>query len=269
MNRAHSRIRPRGGGAPGGGAGFLPGSLFAAGERGLWLDPSDLTTMFQDSAGATPVTGAGQVVGLIQDKSGNGNNAFQDTEANKPILRNALGLWWLEFDGVDDYLETKPIDLTSTDKISAWAGQRKISDSLAAVLFESSANINLNDGTFAINAPNSAASASYTFRSKGSILREVVAAGFSAPVTNAIFMMADISGDSISSRVDGANFGPVTTDQGLGNYGNNALYVGRRAGATIPFAGFIYSLILRGALSDAASILGAEKYTERKSGVGL
>lgn len=44
-------------------------ALFAAGEQGAWYDPSDLSTMFQDSAGTTPVTADGQPVGLILDKS--------------------------------------------------------------------------------------------------------------------------------------------------------------------------------------------------------
>jgi hypothetical protein len=44
-------------------------ALFASGEEGAWYDPSDFSTMFQDSAGATPVTAVGQPVGLILDKS--------------------------------------------------------------------------------------------------------------------------------------------------------------------------------------------------------
>ena len=44
-------------------------ALFAAGEVGAWYDPSDLSTMFQDSNGMTPVTADGQTVGLILDKS--------------------------------------------------------------------------------------------------------------------------------------------------------------------------------------------------------
>ena len=44
-------------------------SLFANGEQGFAYDPNDLTTMFQDAAGAVPVTGAGQAVGLMLDKS--------------------------------------------------------------------------------------------------------------------------------------------------------------------------------------------------------
>jgi len=43
--------------------------LFAAGEQGVWYDPSDFSTMFQDSAGTTPITAVEQPVGLILDKS--------------------------------------------------------------------------------------------------------------------------------------------------------------------------------------------------------
>ena len=48
---------------------FSPASLFAAGEQGVWYDPSDFTTMFQDSAGTTPVTAVEQPVRLLLDKS--------------------------------------------------------------------------------------------------------------------------------------------------------------------------------------------------------
>ena len=50
--------------------GFSPASLFAAGEQGVWYDPSDFSTMFQDAAGATPVTAVEQSVGLLLDKRG-------------------------------------------------------------------------------------------------------------------------------------------------------------------------------------------------------
>ena len=54
---------------PRGVGGFSPASLFAAGEPGAWYDPSDFSTLFQDSAGRTPVTAVAQPVGLMLDKS--------------------------------------------------------------------------------------------------------------------------------------------------------------------------------------------------------
>jgi hypothetical protein len=48
---------------------FSPAVLFAQGEQGVWYDPSDMTTLFQDSAGTTPVVAVEQPVGLMLDKS--------------------------------------------------------------------------------------------------------------------------------------------------------------------------------------------------------
>ena len=49
--------------------GFSPSALFALAEPGVWYDPSDLTTLFTDTAGTTPVTTPGQTVALALDKS--------------------------------------------------------------------------------------------------------------------------------------------------------------------------------------------------------
>ena len=43
-------------------------ALFA-GKQGVWLDPSDLPTMFKDAEGTQPVTANGDPMGLILDKS--------------------------------------------------------------------------------------------------------------------------------------------------------------------------------------------------------
>ncbi len=43
-------------------------SLFLKGEQGVWYDPSDLSTLFQDSAGTIPVTAVEQPVGLMLNK---------------------------------------------------------------------------------------------------------------------------------------------------------------------------------------------------------
>lgn len=78
--------------------------FFVSGVTGMWLDISDLSTMFQDSAGTIPVTGDSQPVGLIVDKSGNGNNVIQPSSAKRPLYRTDGSKHWLYFDGVDDYL---------------------------------------------------------------------------------------------------------------------------------------------------------------------
>jgi len=98
-------------GAMRGGGGAVPFSiadLFASSEQGAWYGPSDLSTLFQDSAGTTPVTTAGQPVGLMLDKSGNDNHAVQATAAARPTYQTGPARATL--DKVDDRLSvTVPV----------------------------------------------------------------------------------------------------------------------------------------------------------------
>jgi len=81
---------------------FDPASLFAASQQGAWYNPSDIDTLFQDSAGTEPVTAAGQPVGLMLDKSGNGNNARQASGAARPTYQVTPDR--ITVDNVDDSL---------------------------------------------------------------------------------------------------------------------------------------------------------------------
>lgn len=84
---------------------FDPSSLFTSGKLGAWYDPSDLSTLFQDSAGTTPVTADGQSVGKIVDKSGNGNH-LTASGAARPLYKTSSGLSWLLFDGASNVVMT-------------------------------------------------------------------------------------------------------------------------------------------------------------------
>lgn len=78
-------------------------ALFAGGKQGVWYDPSDMSTLFQDVAGTIPVTKDGDPVALMRDKSGNNNHATQTVSAARPVYKTDGALHWLSFDGVDDY----------------------------------------------------------------------------------------------------------------------------------------------------------------------
>jgi hypothetical protein len=56
-----------------------------SGHPSAWYDPSDPNTLWQDMARTIPVTGYGQAVACIDDKSGNGNHLFQGTVARRPV----------------------------------------------------------------------------------------------------------------------------------------------------------------------------------------
>lgn len=83
--------------------GWSPSQLFGGGAQGAFYDPSDLSSMWQDSAGTTAAA-VDSPVGKINDKSGNGHHLTQSTSSKRPLLRQAGSLYYLEFDGVDDRL---------------------------------------------------------------------------------------------------------------------------------------------------------------------
>ena len=60
--------------------GFAPNTIS---NCGLWLDAADMSTLFQDSAGTTPVTTNAQPIGLWRDKSGTGHDFTQATSVNR------------------------------------------------------------------------------------------------------------------------------------------------------------------------------------------
>ena len=66
--------------------------LFSSSEQGAWYDPSDMSTLFQDSAGTVPVTAVEQPVGRMLDKSGRGNHATQATTTKRPVLSRRVNL---------------------------------------------------------------------------------------------------------------------------------------------------------------------------------
>lgn len=241
-------------------------ALFSAGEKGVWYDPSDFSTMFQDAAGSTPVTAVGQPVGRILDKSGRGNHATQSTSTKRPVLQqDANGKYYLLFDGIDDALQTASVNFTGTDKMTVFAGLSKFNQNNTSALAELSQNINFNNGAFFIGAPTS--TNSYQFNSKGTseALAPVPASKYPSPSKNVITCLGDISGDSLSMRVNGIQEAISTADQGTGNYGNYPLYIGSRGGTTSPFNGRLYSLIIRGAQSTATQISNAETYVNSKT----
>ena len=244
----------------------FPRSLFSAGEQGIWLDPSDFSTLFQDAAGTTPVTAVGQPVGKILDKSGRGNHATQSTGASRPTLQqDSNGLYYLSFDGTDDGMATPSIDFTGTDKMTVWTGVRKLSDAAIGMIVELSASLSSNAGTFYLAAPQVAGAAAYAFASRGSITVTNITAGATAPDTSVIVGVGDISGDIELIRRNGAQAGVSTANQGTGTYGNYPLYIGRRNNASLPFNGRIYQLIVRGAASNAGQIAAGEAWCNSKT----
>lgn len=104
-----------------GGAAFSPASLFSSGEEGAWYEPST-TTCFTDTAGTT-AAGVGDAVARINDLSGNGNHATQTNPDARPLLQQtAGGLYYLAFDGADDFFALPDIPYNSDTGVNAFMG---------------------------------------------------------------------------------------------------------------------------------------------------
>lgn len=370
-------------------------SIFANNEQGFAYDPNDLTTMFQDASGTVPVTGAGQPVGLVLDKSKGlllgvekkgtattqltgsanaatynpstgeatctrvdfsnqsfirisgltgthhkvaitntgttsvsvrtglnsgdqiilnvnagqsatlfivpsngavtltsgagtasftinyikelaGNHAYQTTSASRPILRQnaTTGAYYLEFDGSDDFLQTASIDFTATDKVSLFAGVRKLSDASLGMMVELSSDATTNNG-FYIATPSNAGVPAYRLAIGSPNAQVVSTSTFPAPVSNVIAASYDKSKSTVLAstklRVNGTQNALAASVDGdsLGTFSNSPIYIGRRGGTTLPFNGHIYSLIGIGRLTTDSETTALEKELAKRTGVTL
>jgi len=171
---------------------------------------------------------------------------------------------YIAFDGVDDGMVTNTIT-PATNKVQVFTGVRKLSDAARGMLVELGDGVTTT-GTFNLEAPSSAAP-DYKYRSGGTLLQQVLPTGFASPITNVLSGLADISGDSVVLRANGAQVGSNTSDQGTGNYLAYPLYLGRRNAATLPFNGRLYSLITRfGANLTTGQITSTESWVNGETG---
>lgn len=240
-------------------------AAFGAGQAGAFYDPSDLSTLFQDSAGTTPVTADGDPVGRILDLSGNDNHLTQATAGKRLTYRVDGGTSWIESDGVNDVL-TCSLNLTGTDKVFCGLALRKLSDASARIPLAFNGNA---PGGFYYAVPHSNGADSYRIVYRGSSVVTNTVAGYAAPITNVVSAVMDRAAPLLSLRVDGvAN--NVTTAVGAGNFANATLAVGANdAASAAPFNGRFCGIVISGALPTTAQINAIEAWLADKSGVTL
>jgi hypothetical protein len=173
------------------------------------------------------------------------------------------------FDAFDDALTTNNIDFSSTDKMTVFAGVRKLSDAANQMFAELSADGDSNNGTFYLSqSPLAPADAQFSSRGTANA-RARLASGFAAPITGVLTGIGDISGDVCTLRINGTQAATSSTDQGTGNYGNYPLFIGARNQTSLYFNGELYSLIGRGASTTAGQIAATEQWVAGKTGVQL
>lgn len=233
-------------------------ALFAAGEKGVWYDPSDLASMFQDSAGTTAAV-VGQPVGKILDKSGNGYHATQSTSTARPILRQSGSLYYLEFDGVDDFLVTPSIDFRANGKLSCHVGVTANNNAGPPGIVGLGLNYSELSGNWVVQ-PNFRAILRYG-AGLNAIPEDAITVTY--PTTRVVSLIGEHGVADWTLRVDGVAGTPVAST--VQNMSNKPIYLGV-SGVAAYLNGGIYSVVVRGALSDASQIAAAESYVNSKTG---
>lgn len=242
-----------------------PLTIFGASRLKLWLDSSDISTLFQDNTLATPVTALNDPIGGIKDKSGNSNHATQGTSGSRPLWKqDGNGCYNSLFDGTDDSWATAAIDFSGSDKIAVFAAVRKLSDAATGIVAE--LGNGTGNGTWFLASPRSGGFANMGFWSKGTILADAQSpSSYAAPLTSVISGIGDISAPAATLRINGAQVTNIATSQGTGNYSNAVINIGRRNNASLPFNGQIYQLFIVSGAVTAAEIAAAETFLNSKS----
>ena len=126
-------------------------SLFSSSEKGFAYDFSDISTMWQDTAGTTAVTAVDQLVARVDDLSGNSNHLIQSTSGSRPVLKQDGKGYYLQFDGTNDFMQTSgTVNLSGLSLFTAFASLSK-ERNVAEIIFETSENYNNNSGAMLLN----------------------------------------------------------------------------------------------------------------------
>ena len=176
---------------------------------------------------------------------------------------------YLAFDGVDDSMSTGSIDFTTTDKMTVWAGVRKLSDAAIGTVTELGTSFN---GSFSVFAPLPLGP-NYGFGTTSSpSVYQTGYAAVAAPSTDVLQGSYDLSqatlANQIKARINAVAKTLTFTGAGTpsGNFMNGGLFIGSRAGTSFFFNGWLSSLIIRGAQSTQSQIEATESWVNGKTG---
>jgi hypothetical protein len=240
-------------------AGWTTGyELLADGWYLLWATRISTTTSAGPGFRLSGTTTA--YIGDVQLEASSAPTAYQKVVSAYEITEAGVQtLYALVFDGVDDGMLTNAMDFSVSDKVTVWAGLRKLSDAAVGIFVELSATSGSNNGTFFLAAPISNSATSFSFYSNGTSgvpnSRTAV-----APVTAILTGIGNISGPSAILRLNGDPGSVATSSQGTGNFGNYPLYIGRRGGTALPFNGYLYGIVIRGGASSVEQVVANETW---------
>lgn len=221
---------------------------------------------FTPTAGTLTMTVSG-TVSNAQLEYGSTATAYQSVVTATDY--NAIGFpKGAKFDGVDDFLSTASVDFSAVAQMFVCSGVQKTSDALEGTIVELSAELASNNGSFRLLAPASTSGDNFGYVSKGTAQALALAgATYPSPSTQVLSGQSDTFNDVCSLRIAGAQAASNGADQGNQSYGNYPLYIGRRAGTSLPFTGVESQLIVLNRLPTSDELTKAEAFVSTKLGV--
>ena len=240
---------------------FNPATLFANGEVGTWYEPRDISTLFQDSDGNTPVTADGQPVGKMLDKSGNGNHASQSVASKRPTYRDVDGVQWLEFDGADDSMSVVSFDMSSTDKMGLFTALQPSSTGGTKCITELGNSSGTLGGFYLFQTNNII---QYSGRGSRKASNNDLTNTNTPSTTNPSIVTAQLNiNDGLPTTVRRNGTQEDTSSSttfGGGNFRNLDLYIGDRTSSGFRYQGRIHGIIIRGDESTSQEVTDTEEY---------
>jgi hypothetical protein len=188
--------------------------------------------------------------------------AFEVTEVGVPTCH------YCAYAGANS-MATPSIDFTATDKMSVFAGVRKLSDVAAGIIAELGTTGTVAGG-FKIGTSTTAGDASRRtwLVGQGNGATEITAGVgvYPSPDNRVLTGLFDRAGSTSQTELQMRLNGVAQTltyssvDLVTGNYANLPLYLGRRNNATVPFTGRDYGIIIVGKSASSVEINNAEAF---------
>lgn len=223
----------------------------------IWYDPSDLSTLWQDQAGTIPVTADGDPVNLIQDKSGNGNDATPTSTGSGVTYRTDGTLHWLEFT-TGKGMRCLAASFSGTDEITNCCSVRlELADTVYKISHLGGINSTGEFGLFITgNNPQS------TIRGTAATAARPTLSSIIYPQKHVITQVGKISTDLNQLYVDGVKVAEETGNLGTGNFVSTGGYI---LGDGI-MEGRFYQVVVCSTVTTGDDLTNLQDYMMEKAG---
>jgi hypothetical protein len=234
----------------------------------LWLDPSDLSVNKQVSDGTIAVV-VDSPVGYAADKSGNANHHIRATADERPLLRDAGGKQYWQFDGTNGAGGDRLIGPAFSTFITATEFDLLVACSVAT-LTSNNTGVNVYDNDVVIcdegqysglYLRSSGLIGWYTYNAGYTELTDTYIAG------QKVVVHVRLSAGTLSLTVNSNT--PVTTSFAtIGSVASNS-HIGGNFGHSIGTDVDLYGLFARKTILSAGNLADMKTYMASKIGISL